>query len=84
MKISQCYTLGEISLGGSGGMAGAAAGVRGHVEITNCYTRGDITGLENTGGICGRSAGIDKGIVVISNVYASGNIDATGAGTALQ
>ena len=77
MQISQCYTLGDISRDGSGGITGSRTGRNsGRVEITNCYTQGDTTSTR-AGGICGGSTGggegYNGGVVHISNVYASGS-----------
>ena len=86
IKIKQCYSLGEISGRQSGGIVGANAARRdGQVYITNCYSHGNITGSDNAGGICGSDTGstsgaYDGGSVILSNLYASGDIDYADAG----
>ena len=73
--IKQCYSLGEIDGSKSGGIAGAQAAWSGaHVSITNCYSRGNITGSDRAGGICGHNAGHSAGFVHVNHVYASGHI----------
>ena len=80
VTVAQCYSLGEISGPSSGGIIGAHAARRnGHVSITNCYSRGHITGSDHAGGICGawtgsQSSGENGGTVVLTNVYASGDV----------
>lgn len=85
--IEQCSSLGEISGQGSGGITGAfTAHIRGHVSITNCFSREDITGSGHAGGICGYRTGSAPGghghvgTVMLTNVYASGNITDDDAG----
>lgn len=43
----------------------------GFVSVSNCYSRGDVTGSQNSAGICGRLIGAS---IVLTNVYASGRI----------
>ena len=81
--IKQCYSLGEILGSGSGGITGGRLAVfNGHglVSITNCYSRGSITGSPHAGGICGDNTGFGGGIVLLTNVYASGRIMHADAG----
>ena len=77
--IEQCYSEGSISGGRSGGITGRLTGNgNGIVHITNSYSHGRITGCCKAGGICGQQA---EGTVIITNVYASGDIandDASG------
>ena len=72
VTIESCYSLGKINGAHSGGITGTStAADNGHVSITNCYSRGKITGRFHAGGICGRHTG---GNVILTNVYASGQI----------
>ena len=73
--IKQCYSVGEIRGSDSGGIIGGhAANINGHVSITDCYSCGNITGSSFAGGICGSNTGWNGGTVLLTNVYASGQI----------
>ena len=80
--IDQCFSEGGISGEESGGIIGNLAAMSGgFVQITNSYSRGDISGAHGAGGICANSIGFQGGRVIIQNVYASGKIvheDASG------
>ena len=81
--IDQCYSLGEIGGSESGGITGVSTACNGgHVSIANCYSRGNITGTNGAGGMCGRgtASGLHGGTVILTNVYASGLILDTNAG----
>ena len=84
VRIEQCYSLGEISGPESGGIVGRwTARPNGYVSITNCYSRGHITGSDHAGGVCGADTPhptATGGIVILMNVYASGNITHKEAG----
>ena len=58
-------------LSGAGGICGPYAGKEGTVNISNCYSIGEIKG--EAGGICGDMAG-SKGTVTITNSYTTGEI----------
>ena len=75
VTIEKSYSLGEIRGEGSGGITGERLAARAHsVSITNCYSRGDITGPGNAGGICGSHTAWASGRAIITNVYATGQI----------
>ena len=84
--IEQCYSLGEIAGQSSGGITGQfTADSNGHVSIANSYSRGHITGTDHAGGICGAGTGTTccghgGGTVIVTNVYASGDIEHGEAG----
>lgn len=86
VTIERCYSLGEIHGPRSGGIIGAhAAHRKGHVSIINCYSLGDISGSDHAGGICGSDTGFsnsedDGGTVILTNVYASGDVTNDDAG----
>lgn len=88
VTIERCYSLGEIHGAESGGITGSStAHTNGHVTIANCYSRGDITGADHGGGICGSKTGGtelessgDGSILILTNVYASGDIKDEHAG----
>ena len=42
---------------GNGGLCGSFAGSGGNVSFTNCSNNGTIKGGQESGGLCGRTAG---------------------------
>ena len=78
VTIEQCHSVGEISGQGSGGITGRlTAADNGHVSIKNCYSHGNITGSTHTGG---SGTALRNGIVILTNVYASGQINQDNGG----
>ena len=78
VNISHCYSTGNIGEGG-GGIAGSCFGRKVRIGniIENCYSLGNITGVQS-GGIVGRDAGIGEGgIELLSNCYSFGQITDT-------
>jgi len=73
-EITNCSISGIIntSFGGIVGQSTAMNG--GLVNISNCYSTGDINGRSSSG-ICGPNAGESNGIVNITNCYSTGNIN---------
>jgi len=74
ITIQNCYTTGNISGNGAGGIAGAELGNSmsgGSITIQNCYTIGEISG-NSAGGIAGAELGFKmKGdsITIQNNIY---------------
>jgi hypothetical protein len=80
--ISQCYSIGDISGNNTGGIVGSNVGYSnnaiytGSVNITNCYSLGNIA--TTCGGICGgydpSSVYFTIPTITITNCYSSGTI----------
>ena len=77
--ITNCYSIGDITNTGSGGICGDSVGSNGTITIEKCYSIGNITGT-NSGGICGSNSSINNGNVSITNCYTRGNITNSNAG----
>ena len=60
VKINNCFSTGNISGNGAGGIAGGRFSqdnnIEGNAIITNCYSTGDISD-NNSGGIIGKLSG---------------------------
>jgi hypothetical protein len=77
IKIRSCWSTGEISAWGAGGIAGSNLD---NAIINDCYSIGNITG-ERSGGIVGESAGSDEGMaVIVNNCYSIGNVTGYSSG----
>ncbi|MCL1873766.1 MAG: cadherin-like beta sandwich domain-containing protein, partial [Clostridiales bacterium] len=78
-SISNCYNTGAVSSycssssGYAGGIAGRLQNYGRDVQITNCYSSGDVSSSGIAGGICGEDYGS------ISNCYNAGDVSTSGA-----
>ena len=82
IRITNCWSSGEIRGDRAGGIAGRQIGVDGDghtVNIMHCHSTGDIVG-NFSGGICGNQAGRENGHVMITHSYSSGKIVGYGSG----
>lgn len=69
LLISQCFSSGNVTGDGAGGLTGSHTAMRdGVVEILNSYTTGYVQSQQG-GGICGSAVGSHGGTVTIQNVY---------------
>ncbi len=75
--ISQSYSKGSIQVSGDsiGGLVGGVAlnAETGTLAISNCYSRSDLQGNANIGGLIGEVV-IDEGASTITNCYSRGNV----------
>ncbi len=77
---NNCYSTGEISGSGSGGIFGGSAGTNsGNASATNCYSTGEISG-QNSGGIFGDGTGSSSGNASAINCYSTGGISGEESG----
>lgn len=80
IRITNCWSSGEILGGNAGGIIGKDAGINGgHVEILHCHSTGDISG-DNAGGIIGSFAGYSDGQISIIHSYSEGAISGSQSG----
>ena len=84
VRITQCWSTGEIRGDRAGGIAGMDFGLDGGadsaVTISHCYSTGEIVG-QFSGGICGCCAGeSSQGKVTVKQCYSLGEIGGSQSG----